>query len=339
MGPEFAQSRGAGHFGHSTANQPRLFDRIDLRWLTPEPRGQGQARLERGHAARVGLGGLQDDGGNTRCIEQGLELVHAQAIVEREAIPCQLSPCGVVILEEVDEGYRGVAMRRVVREVDAMDQAAVWPEHPLAFAEDGDQRVGRDVLEHRERHVRIDALIRKRESSRVGGRQILDAGEAHECGARAAEGEELVEAAAEPGARGVVSEEGDESLRCGAEGGQVIPHEGEPEIAMDIDRDHALSTQEPKAQRYVQPPAGAIRAWGARAIFHGYTNNYFVDLLWDRTDVQPEEPRLESDECPEGKRAFAKWVNDVAMPWLRTHVERVGTAIKDCDRPVFYLAP
>ena len=153
-------------------------------------------------------------------------------------------------------------MRRVVREVDAMDQAAVWPEHPLAFAEDGDQRVGRDVLEHRERHVRIDALIRKRESSRVGGRQILDAGEAHECGARAAEGEELVEAA-EPGARGVVSEEGDESLRCGAEGGQVIPHEGEPEIAMDIDRDHALSTQEPKAQRYVQPPAGAKLEYGA----------------------------------------------------------------------------
>ena len=171
--------------------------------------------------------------------------------MEREAIPRQTNPRGVVVLEEVDERDRRVAVRQVVREVDAVDQAAVWPEHPPGFVENGDHGVGRDVLEHRERHVRIDALVRKRESRRVGRRQVLDAGQAQQLGACAPERKELVEPAAEPGARSVVAEEGHESLRCGSEGAQVLLHEREPEIAVDINRHHALRTEEPQGQRYV----------------------------------------------------------------------------------------
>src|SRR6267143_524308 len=104
-------------------------------------------------------------------------------------------------------------MRRVVREVDAVDEEAVGPKYALAFTEDGDQRIRRDVLEHGKRDVGIDAVVRERQSGGVGGRQILDAGQAQEIGACAAEGEELVEAAAKAVTRSVVAEKVAESLR------------------------------------------------------------------------------------------------------------------------------
>jgi len=53
-----------------------------------------------------------------------------------------------------------------------------------------------------------------------------------------------------------------------------------------------------------QPPATALRAWGARAIYQ----NLAIDLVWDRQSWQP-------DEKPPA--AFEEWVNKVGLPWLR----------------------
>jgi hypothetical protein len=59
----------------------------------------------------------------------------------------------------------------------------------------------------------------------------------------------------------------------------------------------------------LQPPAAAIRAWGARAILQGT----YIDLLHDRQDVAGERNNY-----------FEGWLNTVGLPWLRNHVERIG---------------
>jgi len=53
-----------------------------------------------------------------------------------------------------------------------------------------------------------------------------------------------------------------------------------------------------------QPPATAVRAWGARAIYQ----NLRVELLHDRQSWKPDEqPPFE----------FEEWVNQIGLPWLR----------------------
>jgi len=57
-----------------------------------------------------------------------------------------------------------------------------------------------------------------------------------------------------------------------------------------------------------QPPADAVRAWGARAIYQ----NLAIDLLWDRQSWRP-------DEKPPAE--FEQWVNKIGLPWLRQAVK------------------
>src|SRR5215831_2061405 len=57
-------------------------------------------------------------------------------------------------------------------------------------------------------------------------------------------------------------------------------------------------------------PETAIRAWGARAIYHQGARNP-IELLWDRQSYKPDEP---SDH------EFESWINTVALPWLRAEL-------------------
>lgn len=51
-------------------------------------------------------------------------------------------------------------------------------------------------------------------------------------------------------------------------------------------------------------PDGAVRAWGARAIYQRQR----IELLWDRQNWQPDEkPPVE----------FEDWINQIGLPWLR----------------------
>lgn len=59
--------------------------------------------------------------------------------------------------------------------------------------------------------------------------------------------------------------------------------------------------------------------WGARAIYQGYTHNYFIDLLADR-----QQGNNVSD-------AFLFWLNNRALPWLRAEVKRLALGTDDAQ--------
>src|SRR6266851_991701 len=99
----FAQTvRSAERAGLSAADEPRFLDGVDGSRLATEPRSERQASLECGEARRVDYR-VQCDRNDTGRLDQGRELVHAQAIMEGVAIACQASPRSVVVLQEVDE--------------------------------------------------------------------------------------------------------------------------------------------------------------------------------------------------------------------------------------------
>lgn len=52
------------------------------------------------------------------------------------------------------------------------------------------------------------------------------------------------------------------------------------------------------------------RYWGARAIYKGYSADYYIDLLRDRQSGRGVD------------NAFLDWINNRALPWLRKEVKR-----------------
>lgn len=68
---------------------------------------------------------------------------------------------------------------------------------------------------------------------------------------------------------------------------------------------------------------GRVAYWGARAIYKGFTDKYFVDLLPDRQG---------GDNVSDG---FLFWLNNRALPWLRYEVKRLALAT-DTDQAVSF---
>ena len=67
------------------------------------------------------------------------------------------------------------------------------------------------------------------------------------------------------------------------------------------------------------PIENAVVYWGARAIYQDYCGGH-IDLLPDR----------QSFECPADKeqaKPFLKWLDKVALPWLRKIVKKERPAV------------
>ncbi len=72
---------------------------------------------------------------------------------------------------------------------------------------------------------------------------------------------------------------------------------------------------------YPLPVENRQRYWGARAIFKGCRDNYLIDILSDRQSAEGiSDPNSSEDN------AFFVWLNERALPWLRTEVKRLEVA-------------
>ena len=60
-----------------------------------------------------------------------------------------------------------------------------------------------------------------------------------------------------------------------------------------------------------------VSYWGARVIYEGYKQNYYIDLLPDRQGGENVGD------------AFLYWLNHRAMPWLRQRVKELGLNVDD----------
>ena len=74
----------------------------------------------------------------------------------------------------------------------------------------------------------------------------------------------------------------------------------------------------------------AKRYWGARAIYKGFRDDYFIDMLRDRQSSDGM-----SDPLSDEDRAFMEWVNEVALPWLRKEVKEQGLSTDEEKELVF----
>ena len=77
----------------------------------------------------------------------------------------------------------------------------------------------------------------------------------------------------------------------------------------------------------IRPKDDITPRWGARAIYSLRDGKAYIDLLWDRQQME--------GGTDEARKKLAAWVNDRALPWLKKACSASYIAV-DCNEVVTY---
>ena len=117
--------------------------------LVPEPCIQGKAFLQERDGLTIDTT-LERQNLKVQLLEQIPEFVEAETVMKHVSIACQPLPLIFSELKKMDGGEAVVRMRKVVGEIDTMNEQTIRFKHAAAFVKDAFKSRSRNMFQDRE---------------------------------------------------------------------------------------------------------------------------------------------------------------------------------------------